>query len=258
MYNLVLATPLPLETIFSTGTPEPLNGYPRKNIKIQFFLIIVSLKSSAGPVDFKFRNPAKVFSRRLENWSLKNRENLRKISKWNFSFLKHFFQTRQCSFDEPAQKLLSKVRTFFSQSQKLFEKLSSFQTFVVHQNVRLDTWNAIFAALCTKFSPRSSKTTQWKCDSNYEKPFFKKRIQKLRSTVKWSFGNPVQTFWQKFKKPKNEIFSETIFFSNYSSGLVCAFLTNPSTFYAKNWNSFARSPRKNKKLLVLQKQVRHL
>ena len=147
-------------------------------MKIQFFLVIVSLKSSAGPVDFKFRNPAKVFSRRLEIWSLKNREKIPKISKWNFSFLKHFFQTRQSSYDEPAQKLLSKVRTFFSQSQKMFEKLSSFQTFVVHQNVRLDTWKAVFAALCTKFSPRSSKTTQWKCDSNYEKPFFQKKNSK--------------------------------------------------------------------------------
>ena len=109
------------------------------------------------------------------------------------------------------------------------------------------------------FHPEAPKLPSGSAIVTTKSLFFKKRIQKLRWTVKWSFGNPVQSFWQKFKNPKNEIFSETIFFSNYSSGLVCAFLTNPSTFYAKNWNSFARSPRKNKKLLLLvpQKQVHH-
>ena len=143
-----------------------LTGYPRTNMKIQIFLIIVSLKSSARPVDFSFRKPAKVFSQKLERWSLKNREINWKFSNWTFVFLKHFFRTRQCSFEELAQKLLSKVRTFFSQSQKLFEKLSSFQTFVFHRNDHIDTWNAIFADLCTNSSPRISKTTQWKCEYN--------------------------------------------------------------------------------------------
>ena len=131
MYNVVLAIPSRYNT-FVTGTPEPLTGYPRTNMKIQIFLIIVSLKSSTGPVDFSFRNPAKAFSQKLEKWSLKNREKNWKFSNWTFAFLKHFCRTRQCSFDELAQKFLSKIRTFFSQSEKLFEKLSSFKTFVFH------------------------------------------------------------------------------------------------------------------------------
>ena len=131
MYNVVLAIHSRYNS-FLTGTPEPVTGYPRTNMKIQFFLIIVSVKSSAGPVDFSFRNPAKVFSQKVEKWSLKNREKNWKFSTWTFAFLKHFCRTRQCSFDELAQKILSKIRTFFSQSQKLFEKLSSFKTFVFH------------------------------------------------------------------------------------------------------------------------------
>ena len=135
-------------------------------MKLQFFLLIVFFKSSAGHVDFSLRNPAKVFSQKLEKWSLENHENNWKFSNWTFAFLKHFFRTRQCSFDELAQNFLSKIRTFFSQSQKLFEKLSSFKTFVFHQNVHLDTWHAFFADLCTNSSPRSSKTTKWKCEYN--------------------------------------------------------------------------------------------
>ena len=131
IYNVVLATSSRYNS-FLTSTPEPLTGYPRTNTKIPIFLIIVSLKSSAGPVDFSFRNPANLFSQKLEKRSLENREKNWKFSNWTFAFLKHFFRTRQCSFDELAEKILSKIRTFFSHSQKLFEKLSSFKTFVSH------------------------------------------------------------------------------------------------------------------------------
>ena len=98
-------------------------------MKIQFFLIIVSLKSSAGPVDFSFRNYAKAFSQKLEKWSLKNREKNWKFSNWTFAFLKYFCRTPQCSFDELAQNFLSKIRTFFSSTSEIVWKVILIQNF---------------------------------------------------------------------------------------------------------------------------------
>ena len=100
--------------------------------------------------------------------------------------------------------------------------------------------------------PKTPKLPSASATITTKSPFFKKK--EIRWTVKWSFGDLAQTFWQKFKKPKKwNFFRNNLFLKLILWACWCLF-DKPATILRKKEMKCVRSkPEKKQKNYIFFK-----
>ena len=133
----------------------------------------------------------------------KPREKL-KIFQLNFCFPQTLLPDTSMQFWRTCAKISVQNQNIFFSKSEIVWKVIFIQNvcFSLTRSPRHVEFN--FRSPLKKFlPPETPKLPSGSSILTTKSPFFQKKFfKKIRWTVKWSFGNLAQTFWQKFKKPK--------------------------------------------------------